>query len=1138
MTSTKATIGLKLESSDNRMPPSFQLAFEKKYFKAAKSFTEHLEQEGGELDATSKARVYCNRAWCYSKLGMHRKCLEDIDEALKLVPRNEIPQTIGLQIKVLHDQGRDQEARRVFQKSTRELEDSADFAAIEYLVSVIEQDPSSDNISTAVGQAADFPRGQQESTNGHLTTSGSSTSTTVGSGSLVDDAFNAIDRGSLSLSGAAHTSLNGRTSSSVDESRDRMSVEAAFKQLPDLPQEVYAKITEHDQLAMQRLSYALAVANKHVYNNEPAEAMKIYDLVLHVSPNLVDALIGASTAKARMGEVSEALKYATTATECTPENAIAFKLKAQLLSATGRHEGAIKDMTHAIKLSINRRDTPEQYRESVPDLLILRADIYNEMKKDKMALMDAVSAAKSVPRTHRAWLLVAKGLANLGKLAESHRLLNKLSLDMPGSTEVFSEWAHCMREYGHNEQVDRIFCQILDSEPQRTYYRIKYADFLYFSGCCEKAMTQYKKIYEQSSPLNEISHSYLMEATCFHSLGRLREAVKRYEEAFALNGDLPSLSHRDWAIYQAMYSTSSGHPCFSRKYLNGLVKDEEMPESVADVASEDSINFDALVPSSVKESHARRLSKNNIGQQVEISTAYPTLNYRDPPTGVSRDVLERVRARWATISLSTGPVALGNDKLYTHLRNVADSVGSFMQYESPGFLRNPRQHRQFGLAALEIAQTVRSHWLSLRGDEGLYCFNRCSSNMQSVKRLFPGEDFDNADVHPLCFRDVYDIALLWRQNSEPFDPVYWIEGLTESTFNRGFGLQTPMVSGFTEVPRYFPYCGRSLAITKLLMCEQYPMEDDLKQKILSARSANEVHDIMGRDFWVITPCYRRESLKNLEDYCKSGERDLATDPCIQNLPDTLSNEPETLSWLEGIKASNTVNSVVLPDVTEKKIRKGRGVYYRSQKYNMHHATTMALSDELGGQCVESKDLGAILQGTRLTIQKGEQEGVFFTIRMPLTPARMKEFEQELQSIWRDICDVMTKDVLGPEDVKRAKELFLSFYYYWVVLAPLTRGSSACGLCVFIGLSLAAGFDLNLPFPPGFQMDWEAILSTDPNSFMSRAESVVYSETQQEEHYLTAQSKSKTFRGEINPSTLPPVAELATTVEDIFSMIQG
>lgn len=34
-----------------------------------------------------------------------------------------------------------------------------------------------------------------------------------------------------------------------------------------------------------------------------------------------------------------------------------------------------------------------------------------------------------------------------------------------------------------------------------------------------------------------------------------------------------------------------------------------------------------------------------------------------------------------------------------------------------------------------------------------------------------------AQVHPLGWRDVFDIAVRWRQLSEPNDPVWWIDRL-------------------------------------------------------------------------------------------------------------------------------------------------------------------------------------------------------------------------------------------------------------------------------------------------------------------------------------------------------------------------
>jgi hypothetical protein len=48
-----------------------------------------------------------------------------------------------------------------------------------------------------------------------------------------------------------------------------------------------------------------------------------------------------------------------------------------------------------------------------------------------------------------------------------------------------------------------------------------------------------------------------------------------------------------------------------------------------------------------------------------------------------------------------------------------------MQYNSPGFMRNARQHRQFGLACLELAQTALRHWAS---DGGLVVADAASSS--------------------------------------------------------------------------------------------------------------------------------------------------------------------------------------------------------------------------------------------------------------------------------------------------------------------------------------------------------------------------------------------------------------------------
>ena len=101
----------------------------------------------------------------------------------------------------------------------------------------------------------------------------------------------------------------------------------------------------------------------------------------------------------------------------------------------------------------------------------------------------------------------------------------------------------------------------------------------------------------------------------------------------------------------------------------------------------------------------------------------------------------------------------------------------------------------------------------------------------------------------MVWRDVVDIGVMWRQASEPFDPVWWIDRLTQESFQQGFGLQTPMVHGQTNVVRYYPMFERAFGITKRLVAEQCPLTDELRAQVLAARDCSELYGIMKKDFW-------------------------------------------------------------------------------------------------------------------------------------------------------------------------------------------------------------------------------------------------------------------------------------------------
>lgn len=57
--------------------------------------------------------------------------------------------------------------------------------------------------------------------------------------------------------------------------------------------------------------------------------------------------------------------------------------------------------------------------------------------------------------------------------------------------------------------------------------------------------------------------------------------------------------------------------------------------------------------------------------------------------------------------------------------------------------------------------------------------------------------------------------------------------------------------------------------------------------------------------------------------------------------------------------------------------------------------------------------------------------------------------------------------------------------------PLSRGSAAVGFVVLLGLLLAANMEFTGSIPQGLQVDWEAILNLDPNSFVDSVKSWLY-----------------------------------------------
>ncbi|PNT77196.1 hypothetical protein BRADI_1g59030v3 [Brachypodium distachyon] len=471
-----------------------------------------------------------------------------------------------------------------------------------------------------------------------------------------------------------------------------------------------------------------------------------------------------------------------------------------------------------------------------------------------------------------------------------------------------------------------------------------------------------------------------LRASCHHAVGEYKAAIKDYDDVLDLELDsMDKFVLQCLAFYQkemALYTASKANLEFSQ------------------------FNIDDDVDALFKEYWCKRLHPKNVAEKV----------YRQPPL---------------RISLRSGRLNKQDFKFTKHQTSLllaADSIGKKIQYDCRGFLPNQRQYRMAGLAAIEIAQKVSKAWRFLRNpknsaklvrrrdklnlsvNRGGYC---STSTLAGSPTSSPSEEKVSSGIS-LSWQDVYNIAVKWRQISEPCDPVVWVNKLSEE-FNSGFGSHTPLLLGQAKIVRYYPYYLRTLEAAKAIMLDLkyvnnaedraiFLTDIEKLKKIEVASSCSDLYNIVGETYWVATRC-----------------------------------------------------------------------------------------DSIAFQ-------GRRLEGTRITTQNVGKTGFDFAIRTPCTPSRWEEYQEEMTAAWEAICEIYCSDPNPTRDsnaLDAVKAAILRMTYYWYNFMPLSRGTSAVGYVVLLGLFLAAGMDITASIPPGVQVDWEALLSSDPDTFVDAVKPWLY-----------------------------------------------
>ncbi|KAF6147583.1 hypothetical protein GIB67_035340 [Kingdonia uniflora] len=336
-----------------------------------------------------------------------------------------------------------------------------------------------------------------------------------------------------------------------------------------------------------------------------------------------------------------------------------------------------------------------------------------------------------------------------------------------------------------------------------------------------------------------------------------------------------------------------------------------------------------------------------------------------------------------------------------------------------------------GLAAIEIAQKVSKAWRSewkhsskgtpknckkarrkekanVSVNRGGVCCSTTSSSSETSTSYGATEDRSSGDRPMMSWRDVYSLAVKWRQISEPCDQVVWVDKLSEE-FNAGFGSHTPLILGQAKVVRYYPNYPRVLNLAKSIIEENKYVnnnadgiinlsKDGKLQNIVQAESHSDLYQVIGEDFWLATSC------------------------------------------------SSTAFE------------------------------------------------GKHLEGTRITLQKMGERGFDFAIKTPSTPSRWDDYDTEMTMAWEALCSTYCGETYGSTDLnvlENVRDAILRMTYHWYNFMPLSRGSAAVGYAVLLGLFLAANMKVTENIPEGLQVDWEAILTSDPNLFFDSIKSWLY-----------------------------------------------
>ncbi|CAD7702294.1 unnamed protein product, partial [Ostreobium quekettii] len=539
-------------------------------------------------------------------------------------------------------------------------------------------------------------------------------------------------------------------------------------------------------------------------------AADLLDAVVKEHPRNLGARVARGTAKALQRKLESAIEDFGIAIDIMPSFYDSWKRRGQARSALGDYKGALEDLDRAVGLTPDSTGKADSYAE--------RGMIYQKQKDFRSAKEELKKAVGLNPENLQAWNMMGLCCTSLGDIREgvdAYKAAIKLD---PNFKEAYFNICQALKEAGFVKEAEDAYKKGRAVEKKSPLDQPHFGSYRVMASMYQGMGNHVKAVeiltHALGKDLNEQKlECFYLRAACHHALGFHKKAVRDYLKCIefekALSREEPLERHQ--LVVVSFYQKEMA--LYTRHRLDTPV---------------DSFCPDVELNPIFKELWCKKL-----GPSQELIASY----------AMQRTVIED------PVPMPARPTA----KELAPLLSAADLVGSLLQNDYQGFLPNRRQQRAAGLAALELAQAVQAVLVAKR--EG---------RVFEVDSMGASGGEGKAGRKEFSWREAMDIIVKWRQLSEPNDQVVWVDLLTPSEFEAGFGSHTPMFSGQTKCVRYYMNFPRALAKHKEVLLKDgkaynaandaIPVDKPKQQEaIRKAKTASDMYKVIKEDSWAVVP---------------------------------------------------------------------------------------------------------------------------------------------------------------------------------------------------------------------------------------------------------------------------------------------